>query len=153
LFIFQPFLVLILLGAILTIKKLWRNPLFWLAASWIVLDLLLVSRWPMWWGGGSFGSRLLVESFPAWVILTGLVWSELSVFGEQMVAFALCFGILVGLGVFINSYQGLYNWSTWEWNAMPRSLGDDPKNNYDWRYPQFLASPEMIEKLKTQRGR
>jgi hypothetical protein len=65
--------------------------------------------------------------------------------------------MLVGVGIFINSYQGLYNWSTWDWNGMPRSLPqslrDDPKNNYDWRYPQFLANPEMIEELKKQPAR
>jgi hypothetical protein len=150
LFVYQPFLILILLAVIFTIRKLWRKPLFWLAISWIILDLLLVCHWPMWWGGGSFGSRLLVESFPAWVILTGITWAEMSALREQMVLFALSFGMLVGLGIFINSYQGLYNWSTWEWNGMPRSLGNDPKNNYDWHYPQFLANPEMIRELKTQ---
>ncbi len=105
----------------------------------------------MWWGGGSFGSRLLVESFPAWVILTGLICSEIALFAHQAIPFGILFRALAGLGIFINSYQGLYNLSTWEWNAMPRSLGNDPKNNYDWRYPQFLASPEMIQELKSQR--
>jgi hypothetical protein len=86
------------------------------------------------------------------VILTGIAWAEMSALREQMVLFALSFGILVGVGIFINSYQGLYNWSTWEWNNMPRSLGDDPKNNYDWRFPQFLANHEMIQQLETQRA-
>jgi hypothetical protein len=147
LFVYQPFLLLVLAAAILTIRKLWRKELFWLGISWIILDLVLVARWPMWWGGGSFGSRLLVESFPAWVMLTGIAWVEMSTVQERIVPFALSFGTLVGLGIFINSYQGLYNWSTWEWNAVPGSLGHEPKNNYDWRYPQFLASPEMIKKL------
>ena len=149
-FVYQPFLLLVLVAAILTFRKLQRSPLFWLAISWIILDLVLVSRWSIWWGGGSFGSRLLVESFPGWVILTGIAWAELSAFREQMVPFSFSFGMLVGLAIFINSYQGLYNWSTWEWNGMPRSLGRDPKNNYDWRYPQFLANPEMIKESKTE---
>jgi hypothetical protein len=150
LFVYQPFLLLVPLAAILTIRKLWRKELFWLGVSWIILDLALVARWPVWWGGGSFGSRLLVESFPGWVMLTGMAWAEMSALQERIVPFALSFGMLVGLGIFINSYQGLYNWSTWEWNALPYSLGSDPKNNYDWRYPQFLASPEMIKKAKTK---
>jgi hypothetical protein len=107
LFVYQPFLFLVLLAVALTIRRLWRNPLFWLAASWIVLDLLLVSRWPMWWGGGGFGSRLLVESFPAWVVLTGLVWSELSIYKEHFVSFALCFGMLAGIGLFYKLLSGL----------------------------------------------
>ena len=156
LFVYQPFLILILLGTILTARKLVCSSLYWLAVSWIVLDILLVAHWSMWWGGAGFGSRLLVESFPGWLILTGLVWSELSVWKERIVAFALCFGILAGFAIFINSYQALYNWSTFHWNGLPGSLGwtwDNPKNYYDWRYPQFLASPEMIRELKDQRPR
>ncbi|MBV9673202.1 MAG: hypothetical protein JO076_10320 [Verrucomicrobia bacterium] len=154
LFVYQPFLLLLLIALLFTVRKSYRKPLFWLAVIWIGLDILVVSRWPIWWGGGSFGSRLLVESFPAWVVLTGLVWSELTGVKEAIVPFALCFGIFAGLGIGINSYQGLYNWSTWEWNAMPDSLiGKDPPNNYDWRYPQFLANPEMITALKEKQSR
>jgi hypothetical protein len=153
LFVYQPFLVVILLVIVCSVKTLWRKPLFWFAVSWVVLDIILVSRWPMWWGGGSFGSRLLVESFPGWVILTGLAFAEGSVLREHAVSYTLSFGILVGLGIFIHSYQGLYNWSTWQWNGAPRSLGNDPTNYYDWRYPQFLATPEMIQEMKTQHSK
>jgi hypothetical protein len=149
-FVYQPFLVLIFIASIFALKKLWKNSLFWFSVSWIVLDLLLVSRWSIWWGGGSFGSRLLVESLPGCVILTAVVWEQMSALGKTIVPFALSFGMLFGVSIFINSYQGLYNWSTWEWNGMRHSLGRDPKNNYDWRYPQFLANPEMMKGSKTE---
>jgi hypothetical protein len=150
LFVFQPFLPVLLLAAIFTGRELWHKPLFWLAASWVIFDILLVSRSSMWWGGGSFGSRLLVESFPGWIILTGLVWLELSKHPAQRRIMAVCLGLLFGAGIYINSFQGLYNWSTWEWNATPGSLGERPENHYDWRYPQFLANPEMIERMKEE---
>jgi hypothetical protein len=149
-FVFQPFLILILLAVTLYLKQLWRNPLYWLAASWIVLDILMVSQWPMWWGGGSFGSRLLVESFPAWVILTGLVFSQVRIGEAHRTILTICFGLLLCLGIFINSYQGLYNWSTWEWNTFRNSDGEDSKYNYDWRFPQAFANPKMIMQMKKE---
>jgi hypothetical protein len=37
--------------------------------------------------------------------------------------------------------------------AMALSQGGDMQSdNFDWRYPQFLAGPEMIEQMKKQPG-
>jgi hypothetical protein len=153
LFVFQPFLIAVALGALFYLNQLWRISLFWLAVSWIILDILMVSRWPVWWGGGSFGSRLLVESFPGWVLLTGMIFAVAATNKKQHLILVSCFGLLVTVGIFINSYQGLYNWSTWEWNTLQKSQGADPKNVYDWRFPQAFANPAMIAEMKKEDDR
>lgn len=39
--------------------------------------------------------------------------------------------------VWVNTYQGLFNGSTAQWNASP-NIDEFPEYLFDWRYPQFL---------------
>ncbi len=154
LFVYQPFLIMIVGGLVLRFRNLRNNTLFWLATSWLVLNFAVVARWPMWWGGGSFGSRLLVESFPGWILLTALLARELGRLPAQRAAAGgIVFGMLTGIGLFLHCYEGLYNRSTADFNATPGSYGENSANMLDWRHPQFLATPYMITQLKGYNGR
>ena len=73
LFIFSPIFILTFAGSIYYFKALSRIPLFWTAISWFMLHIFLISCWGMWWGGGSFGYRLLTDVLPALVLISILV--------------------------------------------------------------------------------
>ena len=45
---------------------------------------------------------------------------------------------LVGISVFIHSYQGMFNPWTAEWND------GDSVTFLDWKFPEFLATPQML---------
>jgi hypothetical protein len=150
LFVYQPVFFLIVIGCVYYYRRLFRMPLFWLVVAWIGLEILAVVRFPDWWGGGSFGSRLMVGSFPGWVVLTGLVLREFRFSGRRAFYVGLACGLLSGIGIFVHSFQALYNDSTWDWNATPGSIGADPKNMLDWRHPQFLASPRAVQQLQNR---
>ncbi len=149
LFVYQPLLLIVVLGAAFAFHRLRKDSLFWWAMTWIILNLLVLSRWPMWSGGGGFGSRLLVENFPAWILLNTLLWWTLRE-SRHLAAVSIIYGVLVALGGFMHSYQALHNWSTWDWNGTPGSLSSDNRNLFDWRHPQFLARPKMISELGGQ---
>ncbi len=155
LFVYQGFLILVLVAVAVHWRAFAVNRLALTAAGWLLLHFIIVSRWTMWWGGGSYGSRLLVDSFPGWIVLTVITFSIIENESRPIVrmwAFAGCL-VFVIVGVYIHSYQGLYNPYTWVWNeapgsnAKPGSRGQSPPNMLDWRYPQFLASPEMCDEL------
>ncbi len=152
LLVYNPFLLAVLFGLAIGSRRLVREPLFWLAATWIVLDLAALSRWANWWGGWSFGSRLLLDTMPALLLLTLLVWSDAQTHWSPATRrlIAATFLLLAAFGIFINTSQGLYNPWTRDWNVWYRA-GENAGTRYevymlDWRYPHFLASPDQVSR-------
>jgi len=150
LFVYQPYLVLTAVGAILFATRLAKQSLFWLATGWLVLNFLLVSRWAMWWGGGGYGSRLMVDSLPGWVVLTAMVGAALQESRKTILVTAANIGVVVlsACAIFIHSVQGLYNHATWEWNVV---CDNRPVKMFDWKHSQFLSNQRMIKELSCQR--
>ncbi len=103
LWIYNPFLGVVLVGMALSLHRLVRQPLFWLALCWFGIHLFSVVRWGYWWAGWSFGSRILVDTLPALLLLTLLTWTEvratLSPLARRL-ALALFLGLApqIGLG-------------------------------------------------------
>jgi hypothetical protein len=141
--VFSPFFVVVFAGAARFFRDLRRQPLFWLATSWFSLHVLTVSRSTRWWGGHSFGPRILTDAVPALVCLTVLVWRQANYPSDPRLKKAAATGyVLLGLvGVFINSYQGLYNVHTARWNGgLAPNIDRHPEYLFNWKYPQFLAT-------------
>jgi hypothetical protein len=143
--IFSPFLALVLLGGLFLTRCLARRPFYWLCLGWLAFHLAAISRIGHWWGGHSFGPRLLADIVPAAFLLTVLVGQEVARIQSASLRRTILIAYLtLGLvAIFINSYQGLYNTSTARWNDYP-NVDQYPEYVWDWRYPQFLASPSSL---------
>ena len=154
LLVFSPFITLVLVGVAWRLPRLLRQPMAWFAMIWFGLAVAVASTMARWWGGWSFGSRLLTDGLPALVLLTILLWrdlclregshsQEVSRLGcRMMIAIYLVLGLV---GIAINSYQGLYNPNTVRWNGtMLPDVDWDPAYLLDWRYPQFSANSEAL---------
>lgn len=196
LLVFSPWLLGLPIGAIACARRLLREPLFWLAATWALLHLLAISGYPHWWDGHSYGGRPFVEALPALLLLSLLVGRELVGSGgatdpdvpsaasaadpsaatatdpsaasaapaarrpgaggrpvRRLVRGLALSGILAlgAFSVWVHAWQGLYNLHTVMWNGgdWGPELGDlnvdvHPEYLWDWRYPQMLASAEML---------
>ena len=118
---------------------------YWLALIWTLLHAIAISRFPDWWGGGSYGNRLFTDALPALILLTLLSWRMLlkTIAGNLRYPILGLLSLLGGIGIFMNSYQGLYNHYTLEWFSYP-IWGLENDYMFDWKYPQFLASPELL---------
>ncbi len=143
LFIYSPFFLLVLIGVIYFFASLKQYPLFWLTIIWFWFHLVVISNNTVWWGGNSYGPRLLIDSMLALILLTALLWREISAranlkLKKLVLAGYVTFGLV---GIFINSYQGLYNIYTIRWD-------EDLKRNldflFDWEHPQFLATAASL---------
>jgi hypothetical protein len=139
--VFSPFFVLVAAGVLLYFPHLKTQALFWLSACWFGLHVAVISAWDMWWGGYSYGPRLLTDVAPALVLITALLWRAVSQQSSLSARRIISGGyITLGLlGIFINSYQGLYNIHTAIWNLYP-DIDEYPAYLYSWKYPQFLAT-------------
>ncbi|MFN2188305.1 MAG: glycosyltransferase family 39 protein, partial [Candidatus Promineifilaceae bacterium] len=117
-FVFSPFFLLIIPGVLYVGRKLIRQPLMWMAVSWFVLSLILNARAVVWWGGDSFGPRLMTENVLALVLLVIIIWKAAGSRLERRTKWiaAVLFSVLGLAAIFINSYQGLYNPDTLGWN-------------------------------------
>lgn len=145
LFVYSPFLLLVLGGALWALRgrpNLW---LLWGCLVWVGLHLLVVASTALWWGGFSFGPRLLTDVLPAFLLMGALAWREGAGRLAARTRRALA-GAYLGLGVvaiWVHSVQGLWNVNTVLWNAMP-SVDEHPDYLFDWHAPQFLATAETL---------
>ena len=146
LFIFSPIFILTFAGSIYYFKALNKNPLFWTAIFWFMLHIFLISCWGMWWGGGGYGYRLLTDILPALILISILVVKEFPHEITELSRPLRAAIILVGIFcIFVNTGQGLYNPSTADW-IIYRNVHLNTQYMWDWRYPQFLATPASLEK-------
>ena len=151
LFIFSPFVVLIWPALWLLRKQIGQRPLLWLCLLWLGLHLYVASRGTSWWGGHSFGPRILTELMLPLTLLTAWLWCEAQPIWsrQQQRIWAFCYLLLGLTAVFIHSYQGLYNHSTILWNVMTQEYPVPPftpalGDLFNWHYPQFLATNQML---------
>ena len=158
LFVFSPFLLIVLAGVFAYSRKLIREPLFLAMALWSLAHLVSTVLVPEWYGGDSFGPRLQVDALPAWAVMSFILWRRISSHSSPyrlQVAYT-AFMALGFLGILINSYSGLFNTMTRSWST---SSYLDPSEGYaarpydifmDWRFPQFLATPDQFRRIETQ---
>jgi hypothetical protein len=154
-FIFNPFLILVCGVTLRFFNNIKTNAMFWLSILWVFLHIMAISYKSIWWGGHAYGPRLLTDIIPALILVTVILWREVLLnssllWTKRMIATGfLTLGIL---GVFINSYQGLYNIYTQAWNEFPDS---DVYTEYlfSWKYPQFLASKESLRRRNLEHYR
>lgn len=116
-----------------------QRPLLLLASTWLLVQVLLVSLKGNWWGGYSFGPRLLTEAVPAAAVLTALAWRRLAGSPRERALLALAYVLLGGVAGWIHVRQGLFNPATQTWNRAV-DPGGEHALVLDWRHPQFLAS-------------
>lgn len=97
LFVFTPIFLLSAAGIFLA----WRDrqqPLYRYLVVASLLQVLLAARWHMWWGGSSFGYRLLLELVPALVIFLALAWTRIV---APRPALRACFGLLLIASIYV----------------------------------------------------
>lgn len=140
---FSPFLVAGLAGW--GTRRLRRDPLFLLASAWAALQVAVVARQADWWGGWSYGPRLLSDSLPAWFLLVVLSASWLgerlrTPLHRRLVAAAALAAVIFSVGV--HTVQGLFNPATVAWNDRPNVYDAPREKLFDLTNPQFLATWE-----------
>lgn len=147
LLVFTPFLPL----ALWWLARHWRQlpqPSLTLAALVGTLGhAVLLACYPNWWGGHSFGARLMIDTLPLTAVWTAncvaAVLSVRQVPGlrspnrSTMAPFVLA-AISVLFGAWVH-FRGVTERKVARWNAWPTSIDENPSRALDWRLPQFMA--------------
>jgi hypothetical protein len=104
-----------------------------MAAS-VLLTIPFMGSYVIWWGGYSYGPRMLSEIEPLILLLLGLAWPHFSATARRPLAIA-CFGIMLPYTVMVQAV-GVYSVSAWKWNGAPVDVLLAPERLWD-----FVDSP------------
>jgi hypothetical protein len=140
LFVFVPAFAFVLYLLVRYWATLKYRRLAALALSIVTLQVLMVSLWPVWWGGYSYGPRLICDALPWMVLLAilGLAARAVDPGGVRLAkaetAIAL---VLIALSIVING-RGALSSATSDWNTV-FDVDRHPERLSDWSHPQFMA--------------
>ncbi len=138
LFIYSPIFLLSILGAISKFRQKSFERLDYALISIILLHWIIVSAWPVWWGGSSFGPRILTDLIPYLVYWLIPAMAGLSkVKGKQKAAIASASLWMVGMSFFVH-YRGANVLDVLEWDTWPVNVDWRPSRVWDLRDIQFL---------------
>lgn len=149
-FIFSPFLIVVMAGVILSFRKLRHDSLFVMMAAWSTMHFLLICFFVAWPGGWSYGPRLLVDILPALAVIAALAWRECSrqYTGKSMKVAMVLFVALGILSIHFHSNVGLFNKYSQAWNSVAQKEMDLTKDRYGiyfrWSHAQPLADKKML---------
>jgi hypothetical protein len=140
LFVYSPVFLLAAIG----LARAWRpggDGLLRALAVGVVLTVLLYSRWAKWWGGFTYGPRLLADLSPALTFGMLPLAGELRHRRDGQIAFALLAVWSVGahaLGAFVDDHVA------WNWRV---DVDAHPERLWWWTDNQLVTS------LRTLAGR
>lgn len=139
LLIFSPVLLLSLAGVIVAVRRRVFHRLDAFLCLIIIANWIITSLWPIWWGGWSFGPRLLSDYLPFWIYL---MIPAVEVFAtlprtKKWVWGGLALSLTV-ISIFIHYRGANVERVMTEWNPYPANVDTHPDRLWDWRDPQFL---------------
>lgn len=139
LLVFSPVLVFSVAGLIFKLRRqrFERLDLFLIEA--VVAQWIVMSVWPIWWGGWSFGPRLMSDVVPYLVywIIPALEWIGTLV-GWRRTAGIVTLLATIAVSFFIH-YRGANAFDTIDdWNRHPANIDTRSGRLWDWRDIQFL---------------
>ncbi|GAK51012.1 putative membrane protein [Candidatus Moduliflexus flocculans] len=135
LFIYSPILLFALYGIALKIRARRWNVLDSAAAAMIALHTLLLTLFPCWWGGHSYGPRLFCDMIPLFCYFLIPLFLQPPTPQTLTRQFRVAlFAALLAISVLIHA-RGVMTWDVYEWNTWPEPV---EQKLWDWEHPQFL---------------
>jgi hypothetical protein len=139
------FVPIVVVPTYLTVRY-WRRlpfrPLGLLAVAAITAQMIMTASWVVWWGGGSYGPRLLLDTIPWFVMLTILgvkaFLEDQTLTMRQRAAVINISLLLLTVSVAMNAVGATSVTAAISWNSTP-SIDANPQRLWDWEHPQFLA--------------
>ena len=138
LFVFCPVLAFSVWGMVLSLKARSGRLLAALLVGVVVSHWLVISSFPDWYAGHTYGPRYFTDVVPLLVYFLIPVLATLSMpRGFRKMALGSVLGILVLVSAFTN-WSGAMNKATALWNSSPVDVDEAPGRVWDWTDPQFL---------------
>jgi hypothetical protein len=139
LFVFSPIFLFAVPPLLVAIWPRARvRPVLRMLAAGALADLTLYSCWSVWWGGWSFGYRMLLEMLPALCVFLAVAWEgwiDRRAWRRLLFFAALLFSFYVQVLGALEFPSG--------WNARVR-IDVHPERNWDWRDTELRACQRKL---------
>src|SRR5215472_14674585 len=137
LFVFSPVLALSVYGVWLRWRHGWT--LFdGLVAAIVPLHWLAVSSFPHWWGGHSYGNRMMADVLPCFMYFMIPVVAALPGPADSWRALRVSVAVVLVAVSFAINYRGANDGNVYRWNRTPADIDARPERVWDWEDLQFL---------------
>ena len=135
----------------------WRQRDRFEARRWIVIaalvtvaELLVVASFPKWYGGHSYGARMMTDVVPWWFAALAIVTGSFGTVDASANARYRRLPIRSGVAFFAIAIAlnvlGAASQASWRWNALSGGIDASVERLWSWREAQFLA-PLLPEPL------
>lgn len=145
LFIYSSYLLMVIYFLLFYAKENLAPSLTKLTLIPITILVFVSSAWGTWWGGHSYGPRLIIPLLPWTILLSVLAMAAFLRAKKKLspVALKINYGLLIlttTLSVMINVHGARENKTWLEWFYTPYPVFNNPQGRlWDWRDAQFLA--------------
>jgi hypothetical protein len=126
LFVFSPVFLLSLVGLAIALRQPGRHALLLAVAAAAIALIVVMARWQLWWGGVTFGYRLILEVVPAFVLLAAAGWEYWARRRPWRVAAA---ALLVALSVYPQWLGATFY--PCGFNSYPNAIDQHPERLWD----------------------
>jgi hypothetical protein len=150
LFIFVPVSLWVLYLVVRNYPTLPHRALVWLALAISLVYVPIIACDAKWWGGWSYGPRLMSDLIP-WLVLLAILACKAQFLGRGSVAgevdprASAGPGKLAAIGVaalvisILMNAPGALSAMSRQWNITGGGIDYHPERLWDWKRPQFLA--------------
>jgi hypothetical protein len=137
LFAYSPVLLLSFPGMVLALRQREERLLSTCFAIIVVMHWLVVSRFPHWWGGHSYGPRSMTDIVPFLAYFVAFNFEALrKMSGWKLWASRSCIALLAAASVILHGH-GATSYAPHMWNVSPNDIDKNPARLWDWRDPPF----------------
>jgi hypothetical protein len=142
LLVYTPFLLAGFAGLWMVCRDpgLRRSPVYATAALFLVCELVFLGWWQEWWGGWSYGPRLLTEAAAGLVVLAVPAAERLRTRPWARRGFAVAVAWSVGVQALGAAAYGTPD----GWDATPVSVDQRPERLWDWRDAQIPRTAAIL---------
>jgi hypothetical protein len=112
-FVYTPLFLLSILGLVSWAKFNSFQVMWWILSVTILVYIL--SSWHMWWYGGTFGTRVLVEYYIIWIIPLAILFQKVKRYTKIFLVMITCFFVFNGV---LQQYQyrkGIIHYENMNW--------------------------------------
>lgn len=112
-FVYTPLFLLSILGLVSWAKVNSFQVMWWILSITILVYIL--SSWHMWWYGGTFGTRVLVEYYIIWIIPLAILFQKAKRYSRVFLVMITCFFVFNGV---LQQYQyrkGIIHYENMNW--------------------------------------
>lgn len=136
---YSPIVVLSLVGVAIRARRRQLDAVDAVIGLTVAGMFAVVAAWPNWWGGSSYGPRLLAETMPfaCWYLVPAFEGLRERRRGRARLLVAGY--AVVGAAVLANAQGALMRASVC-WNSVPSFVDSAPQRLWDWSDPQVLRA-------------